>query len=192
MGAAVSVMISALGYNFASGTREALAYDSLKRVGKEEDYQKFASTDMMIYRVGSAAATLCAGFALFIGYKTANAIDMVLGIIGLYFAYRLVEIPAVTADSQTTYESESPARHTLSRPDCQDKEQQNLHLGTPGSKQFFKQLWLCLKNSFSFLAHSPKTRALLLVNSLIGAIATLMIFFLQAQLPFGRNPGWYS
>ena len=45
---AIAISISALSYNLASGTREALAYDSLKEAGMEKEYDAFASNDLMI------------------------------------------------------------------------------------------------------------------------------------------------
>ena len=43
LGICVSLVASAFGYNFASGTREALAYDSLKVAGQEEKYLAYSS-----------------------------------------------------------------------------------------------------------------------------------------------------
>ncbi len=50
---AAAVGINALSYNLASGTREALAYESLKRYGKESEYNRFSATEMMIYRIAA-------------------------------------------------------------------------------------------------------------------------------------------
>lgn len=43
----------AMSYNFASGSDDALAYDSLKKVGKEAYYEKYASNQLIIYRLCS-------------------------------------------------------------------------------------------------------------------------------------------
>ena len=88
----VSLAASAFGYNFASGTREALAYDSLKIAGQAERYLSYSSTEYSIYRIGSACATLCAGLALYLGYRRANLIDMVMGSLCLLFCFRLNEV----------------------------------------------------------------------------------------------------
>ncbi|MBR5637781.1 MAG: MFS transporter [Pseudobutyrivibrio sp.] len=88
-GIAVTMVFSALSYNLASGTREALAYDSLKEAGIEDEYNKFASNDLMIYQIFSSLGTLMVGVALMLGYKKANAVDAILAficvIIGLTF-----------------------------------------------------------------------------------------------------------
>lgn len=62
-------------YNFASGSGDALAYDSLKCVNREERYEMYASTQMIIYRVGNAISTLCAGIAFLIGYEQAYIVS---------------------------------------------------------------------------------------------------------------------
>ena len=75
---AFAIGLNAISYNLESGTREALAYDSLKAVGQEEKYNRFASMEMMLYRVTNSVATLCAGLALGLGYKKAYAVDIFL------------------------------------------------------------------------------------------------------------------
>lgn len=93
-GICVSLAASAFGYNFASGTREALAYDSLKAAGQEEKYLAYSSMEYSIYRIGSACATLCAGLALLLGYRRANLLDMVISSVCLLFCFRLKEVEA--------------------------------------------------------------------------------------------------
>lgn len=146
----LAIMLNALGYNFASGTREALAYDSLKKAGQEEEYNKYASTEMMIYRISSSSAMLCAGLALLIGYQKAYTIDMVLGIFCLYFAFQLKEVPVYEA--------------------C-------------NNRNAIQRILDCVRTSVKFLQGNLKATCLMLWNSLVGAIATLLLFFLQAQLP---------
>lgn len=154
-GVYIALMLDALGYNFSSGTREALAYDSLKKAGKEEEYDKYASTEMMIYRIGNASAMLCAGLVLLIGHQKAYCIDMILGIFCLYFSFQLKEIPATEKQSQNS-------------------------VG--------RQIWECVRESVLFLVRNSRATWLMFWNALIGAIATLYLFFLQAQLPLEGLP----
>lgn len=101
-GICLALVLSAWGYNFASGTREALAYDSLKAEGQEAAYMRYASTEMILYRLGASAASLCAGFALYLGYWRANLLDALLGLLALAAAARLQEPPGfVCARIQT-------------------------------------------------------------------------------------------
>ena len=89
---ALAIAVNALSYNLASGTREALAYDSLKEAGIENEYDKFASTDLMIYQIFGSVGTLLAGLALYLGYKRANMIDAVVGAISVLIALSLVDV----------------------------------------------------------------------------------------------------
>ena len=59
----------AVSYNFSSGSGDALAYDSLKLVGEEARYERYAANQLILYRLCNGISTLCAGFALFVGYK---------------------------------------------------------------------------------------------------------------------------
>lgn len=147
---AVAIGFSALSYNLASGTREALAYDSLKLAGQEEDYQKFASTEMMLYRITNSTETLCAGLALWLGYRKAYAVDIVFSLTAVLIACSLKEV-------------------------------------TIGNRQHnenvFQDLINVIKESWKFLMTNKKAKRIMVVNALIGAISTLVLFFLQAKLP---------
>ena len=87
----IAMVVSALSYNLASGTREALAYDSLKEAGIEDEYDKFASNDLVIYQITSSLATLLAGAAIALGYKKAYAIDAFVGLFAIGIAASLRE-----------------------------------------------------------------------------------------------------
>lgn len=86
-----SLIVSAWGYGFSSGTREALAYDSLTLAGQEDGYLAYSSREYSIYRIGNAAAIFCAGLALLLGYRAAYLIDAALMGICLLFCFRLEE-----------------------------------------------------------------------------------------------------
>lgn len=91
-GVYVSMIFLAMGYNFSSGSREALAYDSLKQAGYEEKYLEFSSADLIFYRIGNASAILCAGLALLIGYKKAYLVDIILILICLAVSCLMKEV----------------------------------------------------------------------------------------------------
>lgn len=153
---AIAVGISALSYNLASGTREALAYESLKAYGKESEYNRFSATEMMIYRIGTACSTFLAGFSLMLGYRKAYSLDVVFGIFGVVTALGLCE---------------------MAQPSVSDKD---------GIRMRFKA---CVTESILFLRKNPKVMGLILVNSFVGAVSTLLLFFLQAKLPqMGLKP----
>jgi len=105
-GICLALVLDAWGYNFASGAREALAYDSMKAVGQEDRYMDFSSRELSIYRLGNAAAILCAGLALMIGHRSAYMLDAILALLGLILACGLEEIRAEEAQ----FEGTIPAR----------------------------------------------------------------------------------
>lgn len=148
--AALAIGFSAISYNLESGTREALAYDSLKSVNHENDYNKFASTEMMLYRITSSLATLCAGFGLWLGYKRAYALDIFFGLIAMGVALSLNEI-------------------SVEHEEKIDSIRQKL-------KKVIVESW-------GFLIANRKARGIMLLNAFIGAVSTLVLFFLQAKLP---------
>ncbi|MBR6801167.1 MAG: MFS transporter [Eubacteriaceae bacterium] len=91
-GICLSIVFDAFGYNFSSGSREALAYDSLKVSGHEDRYRDFASTDLSVYRISNAASLLCAGLALILGYRTAYIIDIIVLSVCLMVSSGLKEV----------------------------------------------------------------------------------------------------
>ena len=88
----IALIFGAFSYNFESGAREALAYDSLKIQGKEDDYLHYSAADMMIYRVGGASSSLLAGLSLVLGYRIANLMDAAMDFVCLLLALGLKEV----------------------------------------------------------------------------------------------------
>lgn len=160
---AFAIGFSALSYNLESGTREALAYDSLKFAGQEEKYNKFASTEMMLYRITSSTATLCAGFALWLGYRKAYAFDIVFSLIAIGIACSLNEV-SVSNDENT------------------DNKENNNPNANKNAKIVYR-LKNVITESWHFMIINKKVRSIMVINALIGAVSTLVLFFLQAKLP---------
>ena len=91
IGVAVSIGFSALNYNFASGSDSALAYDTLKENGKQDEYDRYISTQTVIYRISNGAATLAAGVAVMLGNTKAHIISLVLIALQILVAVTLKE-----------------------------------------------------------------------------------------------------
>ncbi len=153
---AFAIGLSAISYNLESGTREALAYDSLKAVRQEEKYNRFASMEMMLYRVTSSTATLCAGLALWLGYKKAYAVDIFFCLIAVGIACSLKEIQI----------EPTPA--------------ENLQKDTNKCGDRLKSV---IRESWHFMITNRRARHIMIINAVIGAVSTLVLFFLQAKLP---------
>ena len=88
----LSIAFHALNYNFSSGSGDALAFDSLKSVGQEDRFDRYASNQLIIYRACEGLSTLTAGFALVIGYKLAYATGILTGLIQFALLAGLVEV----------------------------------------------------------------------------------------------------
>ena len=152
-----AMVFSAFGYNFASGTRESLAYETLKAEDREAEYDGYASMDMMLYTFFSSLATLCAGAALALGYRRAYLVDIGLGTVCLMSALRLQDVGYAAAGEE---EGKNGTEETV-----------------------WKKIFQCFRESVLFLLHSRKAMELILLNAAVGAAATLLRFFLQARLP---------
>ena len=91
-GVCFSFVFQALSYNCASGTGDALAYDSLKLVSEEDRYEKYAANELMIYRIGEGVSTLLCGVALAMGYKPAYYISAAWHVIIMLVTLLLTEV----------------------------------------------------------------------------------------------------
>lgn len=98
----LSIAFQALCYNFSSGSGDALAYDSLKSVEMEQDFERYESNQLVIYRLCGGLSTLCAGFALVIGHRLAYGIDIIIGLIQLAVLGTLTEFYGESPESAKT------------------------------------------------------------------------------------------
>lgn len=158
-----SIAFHAMSYNFASGTGDALAYDSLKLVEWEAYYEKYASNQMIIYRLCSGVSTLCAGFALFLGHRISYGTDLLVGGIQMVLLMSLCEV-------------------RIGQPD------EGKRVNAIGSIR--KEMISCFMDSLSFLKNGKKAVFLMFCNSLVGTVDILLLFFLQAKLPQVGMPEW--
>lgn len=152
----LSIAFQALSYNFSSGSGDALAYDSLKIAKRENEFERYESNQLIIYRLCGGISTLCAGFALFIGHQLAYAADLAIGTVQIAILASLWE---VSADSPQSVRKRKPTDG----------------IGT--------ELIKCFKESLSFLRKAKKAMGFMFCNSFVGAVDILLLFFLQAKLP---------
>ncbi len=160
-GICVGMALSALGYNLASGTREAITYDSLLLQNREEDYLRLSSRQNVTYRLTSAAAMLCAGGMALVGYRIGYGLDAFFALAGAAVASGLWE-PVVTRAQQ---EREKAALQDLPR-----------------------RFTTCVRDAAAFLRVNPRAVGLMLFNALAGALATLLGFYLQDGLTRAGAP----
>lgn len=170
----LSLAFYATSYNFASGSGDALAYDSLKLEKRESYYEKYASNQLVIYRLCSGLSTLCAGFALLIGHRAAYGVDILMSVIQIGILLSLYE--ARVSDGK-----ESTAAKVLDGVSGQT---------TRVTNSVKAALAKCFLESLSFMKREKKAVALMFVNSFVGAMDILLLFFLQAKLPSAGMPRW--
>lgn len=169
----IAMIFSAFSYNLASGSREALAYDSLKSAGDEEDYEKFAANDMVIYDFAMSFATLMAGVTLLLGYQKAYAIDVIAGVSSILVAWTLLEAK-VSPEAGDTQEAKVSYDASVS----QETK------GSPETKKSVVERFVeVAKESYQFLRENRRCRRMIIFNATIGALAVLVVFFAQALLP---------
>lgn len=149
----ISIGLHALCYNFSSGSGDALAYDSLLLDKRQDEYARYESNQLIIYRICEGLSTMCAGLALLIGYKLAYASSLVTCTIQIIILLSLSEVGG-------------------------NEERKNSNLFGSIKKELIK----CMLDSIAFLKDAKKAMLLMFSNSLVGAIDTLLLFFLQAKL----------
>lgn len=161
-----SLACQAVSYNFLSGSEEALAYDSLKLAGRTDDYEKYASNQMVVYRLCGGVSTLCAGFALRIGHRLAYGADVLFCVAQIWVLMSLYEARVCPADR--AHEAHG-------------------HNVTDAVK---RELVTCFLTSLSFLKKEKRAVMFMFCNSFVGAVDVLLLFFLQAKLPKAGMPDW--
>ena len=118
---------------------------------------------MMLYRITSSAATLCAGFALWLGYRKAYAFDIVFSLIAIGIACSLNEVSVLNDENTDNKENNNP----------------NANKDT----KIGYRLKNVITESWHFMITNKKARSIMVINAIIGAVSTLVLFFLQAKLP---------
>lgn len=159
----IAITCFALSYNFASGSGDALAYDSLKLANRQDEYAKYESNQLIIYRLSEGISTLCAGFAIRIGYRLAYSTGLVSGVMQLLVLATLIEVRG--------YENEKQE---------EKQKQKQEYQKIAGSIK--SELIKCFLESLTFLKSDRKAMFLMFCNSFVGAIDILLLFFLQAKL----------
>ena len=154
----LSMPFHAMAYNFASGSGEALAYDSMKMEDKQDGYEKYVSNQSIIYRIASGISTLAAGLALYLGYRKSYFISAIMGCITLCFTLSLFEIKGVVQEDKNS---------------------------------LLKKMILFFTDSLKFLYNNSKAAKLMFLNSFVGAVDILLLFFLQSKLRTAGLSNWF-
>lgn len=88
---AMSFIILAISYNLESGAGEALIYDSLKEIDRENDFMKVSGNNEMFMHLGIIIALPMGGYLATIDYKLAYIFSGVISGITILQAFYFVE-----------------------------------------------------------------------------------------------------
>lgn len=154
------MIFSALSLNLASGTEEALVYDSLLEAGEEKQYKKIWANISLIARTASALACAASPVAILMGYRYTYYI-----MAGLY----LCTILAVAGVKEPVVTKKQEMR----------KESLRRELGMRWKQH--------MKGTGTFIKENPKTMLKLLANAALACPCYLIMMCLQEHLV---NCGW--
>ncbi len=156
----VGMMFSALSYNLASGTQEALVYDSLLEAGRENRYRKVWSGINVTGRISRAAACALSPVAIAIGYRYTYGITVLLCLGAAVLMIGVYE-PVVTKEQRNR------AKYRL----CETGERIRKHV----------------LETLRFMRSHPRTMCKIFADAAISCPCYLILMYLQEHLV---NCGW--
>lgn len=101
IGFAIGFILSALGYNLNSGSEEALIYDTLKILNKEEEYLRINGRINLIIEVSQGLAVFIGGILSQIDFSISYITAIVVGLISLIFSTRFIEVDAIEKENHS-------------------------------------------------------------------------------------------
>lgn len=91
-GFAIGFILSAWGYNLNSGSEEALIYDTLKVLNKEDEYLKINGRINLIIEISQGLAVFIGGILSQINFSFSYIAAIVVGILSLVASFNFIEI----------------------------------------------------------------------------------------------------
>lgn len=92
LGFAMGFILSAWGYNLNSGSEEALIYDTLKELKKEDEYLKINGRINLIIEISQGLAVFIGGILSQIDFSISYITAIIVGIISLTFSFSFKEV----------------------------------------------------------------------------------------------------
>lgn len=92
LGFAMGFILSAWGYNLNSGSEEALIYDTLKELKKEDEYLKINGKINLIIEISQGLAVFIGGSLSQIDFSISYITAIIIGIISLTFSFNFKEV----------------------------------------------------------------------------------------------------
>lgn len=88
---AISFVFTALSYNLESGAGDALIYDSLKEIGKEDSYMKISGNKEVFYQTAGIISFLLGGYLAVMSYDLAFTLTIIIGTVTFFQAFTFTE-----------------------------------------------------------------------------------------------------
>lgn len=151
----LGMIFSALNFNLASGTEEAMVYDSLLQKGLEEEYKQKKFRLRVIGDICSSVGCLIGPMMLFMGYRNIYGICAIMGLCTVFLAWTMEE-PVVT--------------------ELQKKRQEN-----PFS-QIGLRMKNHVQDTFAFMREHPRTICKLFGDAAVACPTFLTMMYLQQHL----------
>lgn len=101
MGFAIGFILSAWGYNLNSGSEEALIYDTLKKLDREEEFLKVNGKINLIIEVSQGLAVFIGGILSQIDFSISYITAVVIGSISLVLSTRFIEVDVISKENQS-------------------------------------------------------------------------------------------
>lgn len=101
MGFAIGFILSAWGYNLNSGSEEALIYDTLKKLDREEEFLKVNGKINLIIEVSQGLAVFIGGILSQIDFSISYITAVVIGSISLVLSTRFIEVDVIRKENQS-------------------------------------------------------------------------------------------
>lgn len=165
-----SMIFSALSLNLASGTEEALVYDSLLEAGCEARYKRVWANISVIARTASAAACLASPVAIMIGFRYTYYISAMLYLCTILFVLPVRE-PAVTEKQKMRTERISAEK--------QRKQTERMVAVKHELGRRWKQH---IVGTVVFIRENPKTMLKLFADAALACPCYLIMMYLQEHL----------
>ncbi len=92
LGFAIGFILSAWGYNLNSGSEEALVYDTLKTLNREDEYLKINGRINLIIEISQGLAVFIGGVLSQIDFSISYITAIIIGIFSLIISFNFTEV----------------------------------------------------------------------------------------------------
>lgn len=161
---AIGFILTAIGYNLESGAGEALVYDSLAHLKKEDDFMGIRGKKELIYQLAAIIAFLSGGYIATRNYDLVFILVLIISGLSLLNAMFMVEPPVL--------KSRAPVQGSLLR-------------------RVFISLAQQTRDSLMVIRKEPRIAYLIIFTETIFVFTTTQYFYLQTWWKFDGYTEWY-